>query len=318
MTNEHTVEQEDDDIRLDRWFKRHYPGFPHAMLEKHLRKGQVRLDGKKAQTSDRVRVGQVIRCPDMSVGELQKKKPRPTFSDEELAEIRKWVLHRDENIIVINKPAGLAVQGGSKVTKSVDGLLDGLIFDAKERPKLTHRLDRDTSGVLVLARNAKIAALLAKGFSGKTIDKTYWALVMGVPLHQVDTIDIPLSKSEYSEGFEQVGIDEEEGKRAITEYRVMDSLARKYALMELKPLTGRMHQLRVHMQAIGCPIVGDHKYGGSMNQAEALGVENKLHLHARRIVIPAMNGSKKVEVTAPLPSHMQHSFKALGISIPKK
>jgi 23S rRNA pseudouridine955/2504/2580 synthase len=318
MMVEQTIGYDDDDIRLDRWFKRHYPGFPHSMLEKHLRKGQVRLDGNKAKTSDRVKAGQVISYPQMAVTELQKKKPKPEVNPDDLAEIRKWVLYKDSHVIVINKPAGLAVQGGSKINKSVDGLLDGLIFDAKERPKLTHRLDRDTSGVLVLARSSKVAAQLAKGFSGKSIDKTYWALIKGVPQPLEGVIDLPLSKAEKAAGFEQVGVDEEDGKRAITEYRVLDTLARKYAFVELKPLTGRMHQLRVHMQAIGCPIVGDGKYGGGIDDTQMLGVENQLHLHARRIVIPAMAGSKAVEVSAPLPAHMQRSFKTLGIDVPKR
>jgi 23S rRNA pseudouridine955/2504/2580 synthase len=318
MTSQHTISDDDDDIRLDRWFKRHYPGFPHAMLEKHLRKGQVRVDGRKAKTSDRVRAGQVITCPEMELKDKPKPKVRAEASEEQQAEIRKWVLHRDSNLIIINKPAGLAVQGGTKITKSVDSMLSGLKFDGTERPKLTHRIDRDTSGVLVLARNAKAAAQLAKGFYDKTIQKTYWALTVGAPLQLSGKIDLPLSKADLGEGFEHVGVDEEEGKRAVTEYRVIDTLARKFALIELKPITGRMHQLRVHMMAIGCPILGDHKYGGSMNDAKGLGVENILHLHARRIVIPAMAGQKSVDITAPLPPHMQRSFKALGLDLPKK
>lgn len=318
MVSEHTIAQEDDDIRLDRWFKRHYPGFPHAMLEKCLRKGQVRLDGRKARTSDHVRAGQVIRCPDIALTSPQAKKPRSSASPEALAEIRKWVLYRDENIIVINKPSGLAVQGGSKIHQSVDSLLDGLTFDAHERPKLTHRLDRDTSGVLVLARSSKAAASLARAFAGKAMDKTYLALVAGVPMPPVGDISLPLSKAEKFDNYEQVGVDEAEGKYALTEYRVLDTLARKYALMELKPLTGRMHQLRVHMEAVGCPIIGDPKYGDGAAKARELGVENILHLHARRIVIPGMGKQKAIEVTAPLPGHMQRSFKALGIDIPKK
>jgi 23S rRNA pseudouridine955/2504/2580 synthase len=317
MPTQHTVSQDDDDIRLDRWFKRHYPGFAHGMLEKCLRKGQVRLDGKKVQANERIAAGQVITCPDEVQTAVAKPKPKKAANPEDLAEIRKWVLYRDSNIIIINKPQGLAVQGGSKITKSVDGLLDGLIFDAKERPKLTHRLDRDTSGVLVLARSAKAANHLAKGFSGKSIEKIYLALVTGVPQPLEGAIDLPLSKIEAGDGYEQVGIDEDEGKRAVTEYRVLDSLARKYALMELRPLTGRMHQLRVHMKAIGCPILGDYKYGDGTNNAQTVGVGNTLHLHARRIVIPAFGGEKKVDVTAPLPQHMQQSFKALGIDVIK-
>lgn len=318
-SSQHTVKDDDHDIRLDRWFKRHYPGLPHGMLEKYLRKGLIRLEGKKASASARVQEGQVIdiRCPLEEVAKHKVPRVLRQVSPEDVTFIQNLVLYKDANIIVINKPPDLPVQGGSKISRSVDDLLPGLLFDAKERPKLAHRLDRDTSGVLVLARNAKIAAKLAKAFAGKTIEKTYWALVNGAPLQMHGVIDAPLLKAMYGER-EQVGIDEEEGKYAKTEYRVRDALARRFAWMELRPLTGRMHQLRVHMASIGCPIVGDHKYGGSTSDGKALGVEDILHLHARRIVIPASVLGKQVDVSAPLPAHMKQSFLALGLDIPKK
>ncbi len=318
MSSEHKVSNEDADIRLDRWFRRHYPGLPHALLEKYLRKGLVRLDGKKAKSSDRVYAQQTIeiRVQDSGFG-IQGEKKKRLVAPADAKMLRDAVLYTDADIVVINKPYGLAVQGGTKISKSIDDMLDALMFDAKERPKLVHRLDRDTSGCLVLARNAKVAAQLARGFSGKSIEKTYWALVNGCPLQLAGTIDLRLRKAARADAREQVMVDEEEGDRAITEYRVIDQLARKFALMELKPLTGRTHQLRVHMAAIGCPIVGDHKYGGSMEDAKALGVENILHLHARRIVIP-IEKRRAIDVTAPLPEHMKRSFKALGLDIPKK
>lgn len=318
MSRENTVSEDDDGIRLDRWFKRHYDGFPHSLLEKQLRKGDIRVDGKKAKTSDRVLTGQVITCPDIVLD--PKIKHKRSVSESDAAEILKMVLYKDANIIVINKPQGLAVQGGTKIGKNVDDMLGALQFEAKERPKLIHRIDRDTTGALVLARSAKVAALLGKGFAGKEIEKTYWALVNGSPLPTNGLIDLPLNKLPRAKGGdrEQITVDEEEGKYARTEYRVLDTLARKFAHVELKPLTGRMHQLRVHMAAIDCPIVGDHKYGGSNVDAEALGVENILHLHARKIVIPAMLGAKAVTVVAPLPPHMVASFKALGLHVPKK
>ena len=320
MTSQHTITDDDNDIRLDRWFKRHYPGIQHSLLEKHLRKGLIRVDGKKAKTSDRVMAGQVIICPPMQVDETVKAKRQASAKD--LAAVKEWVLYKDANIIVINKPSGLAVQGGTKITRNLDDMLEGLRFEAKERPKLIHRIDRDTSGALVLARSSKVAAQLAKGFFEKSIEKTYWALVNGSPLPPVGFIDLPLNKIERADSYEQVEVDEDEGKYAKTEYRVIDSLARKFALMELKPLTGRMHQLRVHMAAIDCPIVGDYKYGGGMKQpknsnAGGIGVEDVLHLHARRIVIPALPGGKVVDVTAPLPKHMINCFNALGLDIPK-
>jgi 23S rRNA pseudouridine955/2504/2580 synthase len=315
----HTVSAEDGGIRLDRWFKRHHPGVTHALLQKHLRKGQVRVDGKKVEASHRIEAGQVI---DMRFEvedrprEKQKKTERPKLEPEDVLLMQSMLIHKDSNILVLNKPAGLAVQGGSKIGKSVDGMLGALQFDQKERPKLVHRLDRDTSGVLVIARTARVAAELMKLFSGKTVEKTYWALVNGCPLELAGVIKAPLAKSAHDESaYETVGVDHEEGKYAETEYRVIDQLARKYALMELKPLTGRTHQLRVHTAHIGHPIVGDHKYGGSNTDAKSIGVENTLHLHARRIVIPKFPGSpQRIDVTAPLPPHMKKSFEALGIS----
>jgi 23S rRNA pseudouridine955/2504/2580 synthase len=324
---EHTVTPEDDGIRLDRWFKRHYPGLQHAMLEKILRKGQIRLDGKKSASSDRVAAGQMLLCPDMT--EEVAPRPKRRASDQEMAEIRKWVIYKDDNIIVINKPFGIAVQGGSKITKCVDDMLDGLMFNMAERPKLVHRLDRDTSGVLVLARSSKVATQLMKLFSSRALDKTYWALVNNVPMPLKGHVDLPLRKKENPKAsgigggpegrdYEVVQVDEENGQKAVTDYRVIEFLARRFAFMELKPLTGRMHQLRVHMQAIGCPIVGDHKYGGSTTAARDIGVQDILHLHARRILIPSISGAKPVDVLAPLPEHMRRSFDALGLEPPKK
>ncbi|MDX2112763.1 MAG: RluA family pseudouridine synthase [Alphaproteobacteria bacterium] len=317
------VTDADDDIRLDRWFKRHYPGIPHGMVEKQLRKGLIRLDGKKAKSSDHIHTGQEIQIKFELTGDAEKK-PQKThvkmspIEPEDVLMMQKSVLYKDANVIVINKPFGLPVQGGSKVSKSVDDLLGAIQFDAPDRPKLVHRLDRDTSGVLVLARNTKTAAILSRAFSGKDMQKTYWALVSGTPLDFKGTIDYKLIKAVAGENsFERVAVDDEDGKYAKTDYRVIEHLARKFSLMELIPLTGRTHQLRVHCAAIGCPIVGDHKYGGSMPDAKSLGVENVLHLHARRIQIPAQGGLKAIDVKAPLPPHMKQSFEALGIEVPR-
>ena len=317
MNDRAIINEADHEIRLDRWFKRHQPNLPHAMLEKYLRKGLVRLDGKKAKSSDRLNVGQELIFPPLS-SELAAKKPARGISEQDAAEIRKWVLYKDDNIIVLNKPFGLPVQGGTKINRSVDDLLVGLTFEKDERPKLVHRLDRDTSGVLVIARSANIAAKLAKAFAGKDIEKTYLALVHNAPLPPKGTIDYKLLKAIHAGGdYESVAVDEEGGKYAVTEYRAIETLARRFALMELKPLTGRTHQLRVHMQAIGCPIVGDQKYGGETIAAAGIGVENKLHLHAWKITIPGNVLGKPVRVSAPLPAHMKQSFEALGIGIPK-
>lgn len=316
MTQSAIVSVADEGSRLDRWFKRQRGQLPQGLLEKFLRKGLIRVDGRKAKAADRLLAGQEVTWPDVMVA--APPRVRKALTPEQLRELRSWVLYKDDAVIIINKPQGLAVQGGSKVTVSLDDMLDGLMFDAKERPRLIHRIDRDTSGALVLARSAKVAAALARGFAGKTIQKTYWALVCGAPLPPVGTIDLPLAKAARpQDGREQVGVDEEAGKVAITEYRTLEALARKFALMELRPLTGRMHQLRAHMAAIGCPILGDHKYGGSNTDAAGLGVANVLHLHARHISIPGWAGGKAVEVTAPLPVHMLASFDALGLTKPR-
>ncbi len=312
-----SVSENDDGIRLDRWFKRHFPSLQHSMLEKYLRKGTVRLDGKKAKSSDRILAGQLIEHPDFAA-DIAFVKTKPDASEQDAEFVRSLVIYKDNNIIIINKPFGLPVQGGSKIKKSLDDMLGGLMFEAKERPKLVHRLDRDTSGVLVLARNAKSATRLSSMFAGKDIEKTYVALVHGCPVQAVGTIDYRLLKAVHgADSYERVAVDDEEGKYSKTEYLVLDNLGRKFALMELKPLTGRTHQLRVHMQAIGCPIVGDEKYGGVQQQAQDVGISEGLHLHARKIVIPAFGGSKKIEVVAPLPPHMKESFKNLGIEVKK-
>lgn len=312
-----TIADDDHDIRLDRWFKRHYPSLQHAMLEKYLRKGAVRLDGKKAKSSDRIFSGQVLNYPDLGA-DVAFVKIKPLANEQDIKFVQSLVLYKDANVIIINKPFGLPVQGGTKIKKSLDDMLGGLAFDSKERPKLVHRLDRDTSGILVLARNTRSASQLTKMFAGKDIEKTYLALVHGCPLQAVGTIDYRLLKAAHGENsYERVAVDEEEGKYARTQYRVIESLARRFALMELKPLTGRTHQLRVHLQAIGCPIVGDEKYGGDSEQARDVGIADGLHLHARRIVIPASGSGKKIDVTAPLPPHIKESFKALGIEVEK-
>jgi 23S rRNA pseudouridine955/2504/2580 synthase len=326
---QHIVSDNDDGIRLDRWFKRHEPNIPHSLLEKHLRKGAIRLDGKKAKSSDRIQAGQKIdvRIEDPAPRVHEKKTTRKPLTPEDISMVQSLVLYKDANIIVVNKPFGLPVQGGTKIARSLDDLLDGLTFDG-ERPKLTHRLDRDTSGCLVLARTSKSATALMRLFSSRRIEKTYLALVNNLPDPLKGTIDQPLIKKENPramgmpsgpEGrdYEIMTIDEEEGQRAITDYRVIDMLARKFALVELQPLTGRTHQLRVHMASIGCPILGDHKYGGANDAAKSIGVENVLHLHAWKIGIPPIAGGKPLEVRAPLPSHMQQSFRALGIDVPK-
>lgn len=304
------VEADDDGVRLDRWFKRHYPQVTHGQLQKLLRKGQVRVDGKRVKGNARLATGQVVRVPPLSDAPPAKAAPRPP-SDRDADDLRARVLHRDDLVIVLDKPPGLAVQGGSGTRKHLDGMLDALRFGAKDRPRLVHRLDKDTSGVLVLGRTAGAAAKLTAAFRSKEARKLYWALVAGVPKPAQGLIDQPLAKLPGKRG-EKVVIDDDFGKRATTLYRIVEKAGRQAAWLAMEPLTGRTHQLRVHAaQVLETPIVGDGKYGGKEAFLEAEGVSGKLHLHARAIRLPHPGGGR-LEVAAPLPAHMKASWGFLG------
>jgi 23S rRNA pseudouridine955/2504/2580 synthase len=312
-----TVSADEADLRLDRWFKRHFPWLGHAKLEKLLRTGQVRIDGGRAKAATRLEVGQAIRIPPL--GEPPKDdEPRISkpakASPERIAELEAAVLHKDDAVIVLNKPPGLATQGGTGLTEHLDGLLGYLKFGAAEKPRLVHRLDKDTSGVLLLARSARAAAKLAEALRKRDAHKLYWALVMGVPEHRMGKIDLPLSKLPGAAG-ERMVADEDDGKNAVSLYRTLDTAGKRAAWLAMAPLTGRTHQLRVHAAAIGTPIVGDGKYGG----AEAFltgGVSRKLHLHARGIKLAHPDGGK-LQVRAPLPPHMAATWDFLGL-VPEK
>lgn len=313
------VEADDAEMRLDRWFRKYYPALSHGRLEKLLRTGQVRVDGKRVKANQRLEAGQAIRVPPLGDLEAQATAPRPPANrrlDEKLVSLlRDAVLHRDAEVLVINKPAGLAVQGGTNTAVHIDALLDALIFDAKERPRLVHRLDKDTSGVLVLARTAQAARWLTAAFREKDAEKLYWAVTAGVPKPYQGRIDLPLAKLPGKRG-EKMDIDEEEGRRAVTDYSVVEAVGRQAAFVALRPVTGRTHQLRVHMQALGTPILGDGKYGGQAALLAGDGLSRKLHLHARRITLLRPTG-KSLSVTAPLPPHMAQSWTFFGFSQPK-
>jgi 23S rRNA pseudouridine955/2504/2580 synthase len=306
-----TVEDDDDGIRLDRWFKRHMPEVSFNLVSRWARTGQLRLAGKRAAPGDRVEAGQEIRIPPPEARPTRPARPQPRrerLTDEEVQLVRDMVIYEDANAFVLNKPPGLATQGGTKTTQHLDRLLDGLAGEGL-RPKLVHRLDKDTSGALLVARSARAAGLFAKSFSGRTARKVYWALVVGVPDSAEGEIDAPLAKQPGTGG-EKMHIDEEHGLPAKTRWRTIDRAGNSTAWVELQPLTGRTHQLRAHMAAIGHPIVGDAKYGGP----EAFltgGISRKLHLHARRIRIDAPDGGK-IDVTAELPSHFAESLATIG------
>jgi 23S rRNA pseudouridine955/2504/2580 synthase len=310
-----TVDQDDGELRLDRWFKRHFPTLGHGRLEKLLRTGQVRLNGKRAGASDRVAPGDTIRVPPLPQAE-PARPPRPAapVDSRDAKELRSRVLYRDRDIIAIDKPAGLAVQGGSKTTRHLDAMLDALTFDAKDRPRLVHRLDKDTSGVLVLGRTAAAASRLAALFRGRDLKKIYWAVVVGAPVPEAGDIRLPLAKriGRPGEGEERMVVDEAEGQSARTLFRTLDAAGSKVALLELEPLTGRTHQLRVHCAALGTPILGDGKYGGAQAILPIGEFARALHLHARRLEIPGAGG-KNIVVEAPLPRHMRDTLDFFGL-----
>jgi 23S rRNA pseudouridine955/2504/2580 synthase len=310
------VEQADADMRLDRWFRREFPEIGHGRLEKLLRTGQIRVDGKRAKSGQHLVPGQAVRVPPVapapSSGPAVAAKP-PAAADELLAkDLAARVLHMDDAVLVLDKPAGLATQGGSGIARHVDGALDGLRFGAAERPRLVHRLDKDTSGVLLLARTAVAARWLTAAFRHKQTIKTYWAVVVGEPELRRGRVDLALSKQPGRAG-ERMEIDEDEGKRAITDFAVIEQLGRRVAWVALRPLTGRTHQLRVHMAETGTPILGDGKYGGQTALLAAEGLSRKLHLHAREIRLTRPDGTT-LSVTAPLPDHMARTWDFLGFS----
>ena len=316
-----TVPDGDDGLRLDRWFRRRYPDLTHGRLEKLLRTGQVRVDGARVKAGHRIAPGQVIRVPPLkdTPAAAEAERPLPKGSARDRALIEGMVLYRDDDVIVLNKPSGLAVQGGTKTERHVDGLLPLLIKPGGERPRLVHRLDRDTSGVLVVAATANAAAKLAAAFRQRNAKKIYWALTAGIPRPYTGEVKLALVKRAVDGERERVHtVDEDDdeeddtgARRAVTRYAVMDT-ATTYAWVALMPLTGRTHQVRAHAASLGAPIVGDFKYGGV--GAKGLGeLANRLHLHARRLRIRHPKG-QLLDLTAPLPPHMAKAWDMFGFA----
>jgi 23S rRNA pseudouridine955/2504/2580 synthase len=319
-----TVGSEEAELRLDRWFRQHYPGLAHGRLEKLLRTGQVRVDGKRAKSGTRLAAGQVVRVPPLSPPEpgAAPRRAAPTPDARDLEALRAAVLFRDGAVIAIDKPAGLAVQGGSGQHRHLDAMLDGLRFGSAERPRLVHRLDKDTGGVLLLARTAAAARKLTAAFKGKSAQKVYWALVAGAPPEPRGRIDLPLSKTGGAGAEKMAG--GAGGKLAQTLYQVVQT--REFAdaavsWLVLMPLTGRTHQLRAHCAALGAPILCDGKYGGRAAFPEDLafdgetGIPKQLMLLAREIAVPHPEHETTLRVEAPPPAHMAAAFAALGFQV---
>ena len=335
------VTEDEEGMRLDRWFKRRFPTLSLSHLAKICRKGEVRLSGKRCETSSRVVAGANIRVPPLNV-EAPKSPAvkRPALSEADARAIRDMVLLDDRDLMVLNKPFGLAVQGGSGTKVHLDGMLASLANERGDRPVLVHRLDRDTSGVLLIAKTRKMAADLGEIFRSRAAKKIYWAMVEGVPRPAQGRISLYLAKGEAMgdvrgpRGKGKHGPEErrdiekmrvakhgdDDAQHSLTYYAVVDKLAPRLSWLSMKPLTGRTHQLRAHAEAIGCPIVGDPKYGHGQedfyrradpNRNLPDGVENKLHLLARRLILPHPKGGV-LDVTAPLPQHMKKSWDLFG------
>ncbi|WP_111557836.1 RluA family pseudouridine synthase [Paracoccus sediminilitoris] len=326
------VTEEDGEQRLDRWLRKRFPHVSQVAIEKLCRTGQLRVDGGRVKGATRVQPGQEIRIPPMpEPGPARERSERPlgpqvNHADEQM--IQEAVLWKDDHIIALNKPPGLPSQGGSGLGgRHVDGLTTALMFGYKERPKLVHRLDKDTSGILLLARTDRIARALSEAFRLRSTRKIYWAAVAGVPHPRMGTIRYGLVKGGHRGGDEKMiavhprDIDKTEGaKRATTDYAVLDALGTRTSWCALVPITGRTHQLRAHMAELGHPIVGDGKYGGSgqENLGDGWGaqlggeISKKLHLHARSLTFDHPITKKRITLTAPLAEHMSRTWKSLG------
>ena len=307
-----TIAQDDDGIRLDRWFKRHYPQVTHVLLQKLLRKGEIRLDSKRADAGSRIAAGQAVRLPPQVIHAKDQRPEKPkTEPQKPMGSLADRILYMDKQVIVLDKPAGLATQGGSGISKHVDGMLDSLKFEKPARPKLVHRLDRDTSGVLMVARTAQAASGLSASLALRDTSKVYWALVRGVPKQKHGVVKAALAKEGVRGKDERMTVSEEDdAKFALTEYAVMGVAGTEFAWVAARPITGRTHQIRVHLASLGTPIVGDFKYGGTESRGRG-DIADRLHLHARSIDIGRPDGGR-LQVSAPLPAHMIKSWQLLG------
>ena len=309
------VGPDEADMRIDRFLTARFPQVPFAHVQRIVRKGELRVDGKRVKPNDRLLPGQAVRIPPLKL-EAARPAARSAAKDQDVRTFLKSItLYEDADVLVLDKPAGLAVQGGSGTTRHVDGMLAALVEDDGQRPRLVHRLDKDTAGCLVIAKTRFAAATLAKSFRSRSARKIYWALVAGVPRVRQGRISTYLAKEEDEEASRmRVARHGAEGaSHALTYYAVVDQAAQKLAWLSLKPVTGRTHQLRAHAAHIGHPIVGDPKYFDVENWELPGGIQNRLHLLARRIVIPHPRTGRPIDVTAPLPPHMRQSFNLLGL-----
>lgn len=298
------IKQEDDGMRLNRWFLKYYPGLSLGRLNKLLRTKQIKVNGGRVEAATKLEAGQEIRLPPLD-NEQQTEGKKDFVSARDVAFMQSLVIFKDKNILVLNKPSGLAVQGGTNTDRHVDGMLDALKFEAAEKPRLVHRIDKNTSGLLVLARNRKYAELLTKAFREHQLQKTYLAFCIGVPRQHEGEIKGRLLK------VGEKSVIDRDGKEAVTLYKVLDTAGNKFSLIAASPLTGRTHQIRAHLESIGCPIAGDDRYYGEVRQKFSI-FADKLYLHAYKINLSALY-NKKLEITVGLPDYFKESLKAAGI-----
>ncbi|WP_196258612.1 RluA family pseudouridine synthase [Pelagibacterium limicola] len=307
------VARDEDGMRLDRWFSVHFPHLTFGRLQKLLRSGQVRVDSGRVQSNARLAAGQLVRVPPL--GEAPAPTGQPRVNEKDANFLRALVIYEDDDIYVFNKPHGLAVQGGSGTKRHVDGMLKSLPNKKGEPPRLVHRLDRDTSGCLLVAKTRAAASHFGTVFRSRSARKIYWAVTVGVPAPRQGRISCFLARQATQDGEQMVVVENgtEGAQHSVSYYSVTDSAALQFAWVSLKPVTGRTHQLRVHMMELGTPILDDPRYFNLENwnweRPEELG--KGLHLHARRLAIPLRSG-KRLDITAPLPPHMKQTFDTLG------
>jgi 23S rRNA pseudouridine955/2504/2580 synthase len=304
-----TVGAAEDGVRLDRWFRRRWPHLSQVQIHKLARTGQIRVDGARAKAETRLAAGAQVRVPPLPDAP-PKGERGDGLSDRDRAFVRGLVLYEDDDVLALNKPSGLAVQGGTKTSRHVDRLLAAW-GEGTERPRLVHRLDRDTSGVLVLGKSPAAAARLAGAFAHRRTQKTYWAIVAGAPKPGEGIIEVPLAKQGFGdrEMVAPAGPKDPGAEPAESEFVTISRAAHTATWLALRPITGRTHQLRAHMLAIGHPILGDPKY--RTEASAALSGDLKLQLHARRIVLPHPTGGELV-LEAPLSPELQAGFERFG------
>jgi 23S rRNA pseudouridine955/2504/2580 synthase len=308
-----SVTPDEAGMRVDRFFEARFPGLSFSHIQRVIRKGEVRVNGKRTEPKNRLEAGQTVRIPPLRLDQPKPRAPGDEADEQTREFLKSITLYEDADVLVFNKPMGLAVQGGSGTTRHLDGLLEVLRDSHGQRPRLVHRLDKDTAGCLLVAKTRFAASALAKTFRSRSARKVYWALVAGVPKVPQGRISTFLAKEERDdESFMRIAQHGDKGaSHAVTYYAVVDTSGPLLSWISLKPVTGRTHQLRAHMDHIGHPIVGDPKYFARENWELPGGMQNKLHLLARRIAVPHPRGGV-IDVTAPLPPHMQQSWNLLG------